>query len=115
MCKLFEDMSFSEKLDHIEKCQEQAIKEIKNGSPSQLADIADHVDIWGPWMLGELRKYGPISNKSLDELAIEISESYERCYFSRDENQECECHEILVNALKEAEKRGEGDFGSTGG
>ena len=54
--KLFEDMTFDERLDHIEECQTEAARCIRRGDPSQLADIAVHIDYWGPWMLGELRR-----------------------------------------------------------
>jgi len=54
MNKLFYDMTFDEKLAHIKKCQVDGLEEIRKGSPSNLADIADHLDMWGPWMLSEL-------------------------------------------------------------
>ena len=59
--KLFTEMSLPEKLAHIEKCQKNALEEIGKGSPSDLADIADHVDLWGPWMLEALREAEKVS------------------------------------------------------
>lgn len=50
MSKLFEDMDLREKIAHIRKCQKQGVEEIRKGSPACLADIADHLDIWGPWL-----------------------------------------------------------------
>lgn len=55
MTKLFDDMTFDEKLNHIEKLQKEAAECIRNGEPSNLADIADHIDFYGPWMLKALR------------------------------------------------------------
>jgi len=54
MNKLFVDMTFDEKVAHIKKCQDEGLEEIRKGSPSNLADIADHLDLWGPWMLNKL-------------------------------------------------------------
>lgn len=54
--KLFEDMNFKEKMDHLEKCRLNAIECIRNGEPSNLADIADWTDIWGPWLMDECKR-----------------------------------------------------------
>lgn len=48
--KLFDDMAFDEKLAHIERCRISGQEEIRKGSPSQLADIADHLDYWEPFL-----------------------------------------------------------------
>ena len=50
----FHLMTFAEKLAHIKKCQAEGLEEIRKGSPSNLADIADHLDLWGPWMHKQL-------------------------------------------------------------
>jgi hypothetical protein len=78
MSKLFEDMSLDEKLAHIEKCQVEAVRCIGRGDPSQLADIADHIDYWGPWMLAQLRKQTQLINalRAEAELAWQLDSEY---------------------------------------
>jgi len=68
MNKLFDKMTFSEKLAHIKQCQEEGLEEIRKGSPSNLADIADHLSLWGPWMLHELTMRHEAQYESLDRL-----------------------------------------------
>lgn len=53
--KLFEDMSFEQKMIHLEKCRLNALDCIANGEPSNLADICDWHDIWGPWLMSEVK------------------------------------------------------------
>ena len=62
----FHLMTFAEKLAHIKKCQAEGLEEIRKGSPSNLADIADHLDLWGPWMHKQLSvmRVAPEPNKS---------------------------------------------------
>ena len=46
----FKDWDLERQISHIRKCQKEGCEEIRNGSPACLADIADHLDIWGPWL-----------------------------------------------------------------
>jgi hypothetical protein len=66
--KLFIDMNFEEKMEHLEKCRLNGLECIRNGEPSNLADIADWLDIWGPWLMDEVKRlnytYKNISNDS---------------------------------------------------
>jgi len=69
---------FDEKLAHIKKCQVDGLEEIRKGSPSNLADIADHLDLWGPWMLSELA----LAHRKLEVMsdALEFYAIRDRCF-----------------------------------
>lgn len=54
--KLFDDMTFDEKMEHLEKCRLDAIECIRKGYPANLADIADWPDYWGPWLIEECKR-----------------------------------------------------------
>jgi len=69
--KLFNNMNLKEQIEHIRKCQANGIIEIRNGSDSCLADIADHLDIWGPWLCDKVEE----QQKKL-EIAREALEFY---------------------------------------
>ncbi len=60
--KLFVDMNWQEQLTHIEECQREGLEEIRDGSPACLADISDHLDLWGPWMVSEIRRLRAVHN-----------------------------------------------------
>jgi len=50
MPKQFNDMTLQEKINHIRKSQQLALEEIRKGAPSNLIDITDHIDVYGPWL-----------------------------------------------------------------
>lgn len=78
--KLFNEMTFQEKIDHIRECQREGIKAIQNGSPSYLADIADHLEIWGPWLcdrVEELQKKIEIALKALKKAHGALGYAYD--------------------------------------
>jgi|GEM_PF-1689520 len=54
--KVFDMMTNAQKLKHVERCLAEGREEVKKGSSSQLADIADHFDIWGPWLVGRVKE-----------------------------------------------------------
>lgn len=69
----FKDFSFKEQIDHIRKCQANGIEEIRKGSDAHLADIADHLDIWGPWLCNkteELERKLEVAVEALEFCAL---------------------------------------------
>lgn len=52
--KLFKDMTYREKLNHLQQMIDDGLTAC-NDEHVYLADIVDMFDIWGPWMLTELR------------------------------------------------------------
>ena len=58
MTKLFDDMTFSEKLAHCKKmfCE----TEILADNETTLADIHDIFDYWAPWMFEQLDRLNEI-------------------------------------------------------
>jgi hypothetical protein len=73
--KLFDDMTFDEKLSHIESCRINGLEEINKGSPAQLADIADHLDYWEPWLLETIK----VKQKVIEVLKKGIRENKNKC------------------------------------
>lgn len=68
--KLFNDMTFDEQMEHLEKCRLNAIECIRNGEDACLADIADWPDIWGPWLTNELKAKCAEVEKLKEEIKI---------------------------------------------
>lgn len=74
MARLFEDMSFDEKLNHIEECRKYGRDEIQKGSPAALADISDAFDYWMPWMLERLGSIKGAADKELASLTSDYQQ-----------------------------------------
>lgn len=55
-CGPFYQWPLKKQIAHIRKCQANGIEAINNGSPRNLADIADHLDLWGPWLCEQVEK-----------------------------------------------------------
>jgi len=81
MGKLFGDMTFTERLDHIQTCCKDGVECIQNRGGSDRAEVADMFDYWVPWMLKELKKRDFVSSelhrirdhaKIIDNFAIEL-------------------------------------------
>src|SRR6185312_4807748 len=52
----FFDWDLERQVAHIRECQKNGLECIRNGEPAQLADIADHLDIWGPWLCDKVEE-----------------------------------------------------------
>lgn len=83
MSELFKNMTFDEKIAHIRRCQAEGLEKIRKGAPSCLADIADHLDIWGPWFCDELVdlvKQADKNNERLTNIAKVLRDSHGICF-----------------------------------
>lgn len=68
MSKLFQDMNLKEQIAHIRKCQANGLECISNGEEACLADIADHLDIWGPWLCDKVEELATEQEELVKEL-----------------------------------------------
>ncbi len=73
--KLFDDMTFDEKMAHLEKCRLEGLECIRQGYPSNLADIADWLDLWGPWLIDQCAMY----QAEADRFGIRLNKWKEMC------------------------------------